>query len=239
MRTLFFNQRDELLKIKHDDIVYFQADGNYSKVVLTSSKELLLTMNLSHVQIILYESVGLQSDLFIRVGRSLIIHKACLFSIQILKSKLVLKVPERDCYYELRVSKEALKKLKEYVQNKQNQTIITNIQLRDLQTGKKFPLKNGSNCFGRKSLKSVCDYQIDNDDHQISRLHFNILINIQPNKANFSLYLNDLGSLNGTFLNEIRVAEEEFIQMEAGSKIRAGKSEFVLELNDSEKTEIS
>ncbi|MDP4107418.1 MAG: LytTR family DNA-binding domain-containing protein [Bacillota bacterium] len=95
-----------------DDIVYFQADGNYSIMLLASRKEQLLTMNLSKVQLTLEEQLGSQSALFERVGREFIIRKAFIFSIQTLKQKLILAVPNSEKFFELQVSKEALKKLK-------------------------------------------------------------------------------------------------------------------------------
>jgi len=51
MNNLIFKWRDELIQVNIDDIVYFQADGNYSIMMLTSRKEQLLTINLSKVQL--------------------------------------------------------------------------------------------------------------------------------------------------------------------------------------------
>ncbi|MDP4239438.1 MAG: LytTR family DNA-binding domain-containing protein [Bacteroidota bacterium] len=112
MDCLIFKWRDELIQVNSDDIVYFQADGNYSIMLLASRKEQLLTMNLSKVQLTLEEQLGSQSALFERVGREFIIRKAFIFSIQTLKQKLILAVPNSEKFFELQVSKEALKKLK-------------------------------------------------------------------------------------------------------------------------------
>ena len=79
MNLLVFKWRDELIQVNTDDIVYFKADGNYSKMMLAFRKEQLLSMNLSKVQFILEEQLGFQSILFERIVRDLIIRKACLF----------------------------------------------------------------------------------------------------------------------------------------------------------------
>jgi len=60
MDILIFKWRDELIKVNPDELVYFQADGNYSVMMLASRKEQLLSMNLSKVQLILEEQLGSQ-----------------------------------------------------------------------------------------------------------------------------------------------------------------------------------
>ena len=173
MDILIFKWRDELIKVNLNDIVYFQADGNYSNMVLSSLKKQLLSMNLSRVQLTLEEQLGIHPALFERVGRDLIIRKAYLFSIQILKQKLILLIPNGEKVFELHVSKDALKKLKLSQEVKPND-ISCEAQLRDLQTRKIYPLKIGLSRFGRKSTKAESEYPIDNGDNQISRQHFSV-----------------------------------------------------------------
>ena len=237
MNLLVFKWRDELIQVNSDDIVYFQADGNYSKMMLAFRKEQLLSMNLSKVQFILEEQLGFQSILFERIGRDLIIRKACLFSIQVLKRRLILAVPNSEKFFELQVSKEALRKLKE---SQERKPIIISIQaqLRDLQTRKIYPLKIGQNRFGRKSTESECEYLIDNGDNQISRRHFTIKVLLNSDLNQKEYYLIDSLSANGTYLNNERVQKDISILLHFGSKIRAGKTEFVLENTDSFRTEI-
>jgi len=237
MNLLVFKWRDELIQVNINDIVYFQADGNYSKMMLTFRKEQLLSMNLSKVQLIIEEQLGSQSILFERIGRDLIIRKACLFSIQILKKRLILAVPYGEKFFELQVSKDALKKLKESQESKPIEISIQ-AQLRDLQTRKIYPLKIGQNRFGRKSTVEEYEYLIDNGDNQISRQHFtiNVLLDRDSNKKEY--YLIDAQSSNGTYLNNERVQKDISKLLQFGCKIRAGKTEFVLENTDSYRTEI-
>ena len=237
MDTLIFKWRDELIQVNPEDIVYFQADGNYSVMMLVSRKEQLLSMNLSKVQLLLEEQLGNQSILFERVGRDLIIRKAFIFSIQTLRKKLILSVPNSDKFFELEVSKEALKKLKETQQEKPKR-ILNEVQLRDLQTRKIYPLQIGHNRFGRKSNPTECEHPVDNGDNKISRLHFNIVVYEQVPDGKYEFYVADLNSSNGTFHNEERISSDNPKPISIGAKIRAGNTEFVLEYADMDKTEI-
>jgi len=236
MSTIVFKWRDELIRINPVDIIYFRADGNYSIMVLASRKEQLLTMNLSKVMISLETQLGVQSDLFERVGRELIIRKVCIFCIQILKKQLVLTVPGSDTYFELQASKEALRKLKENQEKKYSGSY--KLQLRELQTRKIYPLITGNNFFGRHSKLSECKNQIDNGDTQMSRQHFNLIVCFEPVGSVYELYVADTNSSNGTFLNNKPVAVNQPQQLYVGDIIRAGKTEFVPEILDIEKTEI-
>jgi len=237
MKNLIFKYRDELIQVNPDDIVYFQADGNYSIMVLTSRKEQLLTMNLSKVQLMLDEQLGTQPALFERIGRDLIIKKAYLFSIQVLRKKLILAVPNSEKYFELQVSKEALKKLKENQEIKSSKIFIE-LQLRDLQTRKIYPLMLGQNRLGRKSNTVTCELAIDNGDSKISRQHFNIDVSRDVQTGIYAYNLTDLNSANGTYLNEQLISNQTATVLNIGAKIRAGKTDFVLEKVDLDKTEM-
>jgi len=237
MDNLIFKWRDELIQVNPEDIVYFQADGNYSVMFLASRKEQLLTMNLSKVQLILEEQLGIQSKLFERVGRDLIIRKAFIYSIQTLRKKLILSIPNSDKFFELEVSKDALKKLKESQEEKPNNK-LNQIQLRDLQTRKIYPLHLGHNRFGRKSNSTECEHPIDNGDSKISRLHFDIIVFQPLPEAISEFYVQDLNSANSTFHNENRVSSENPEAINIGAKIKAGNTEFILEFADLDKTEI-
>ena len=237
MNNLIFKWRDELIQVNPDDIVYFQADGNYSVMMLVTRKEQLLTINLSKVQLTLEEQLGLQSELFERVGRNLIIRKSFMYSIQTLRKKLILSVPNSEKYFELEVSKEALKKLKETQKIKPKRTLIQ-VQLRDLQTRKIYPLHIGHNRFGRKTNSNECEHPIDNGDSKISRLHFDIEVILQIPEEKYKFQIYDLNSANGTFFNEEIISPENPKTINMRAKIKAGNTEFTLEYADLDKTEI-
>ena len=237
MVLLVFKSRDELIQVNPEDIVYFQADGNYSLMLLASRKEQLLSMNLSKVQLILDEQLGLKSELFERVGRDLILRKDFIYSIQTLRKKLILSIPNTDKFFELDVSKVALKKLKENQEEKPKRT-LNKVQLRDLQTRKIYPLHLGHNRFGRKTNSNECEQPIDNGDSKISRLHFDIEVSLQIAEEKFEFKLYDLKSANGTFLTLERISPDQPKSINIGAKIKAGNTEFILEFADLDKTEI-
>lgn len=234
MNNLIFKWRDELIIINPGDIVYFQADGNYSFMMLASGKKQLLSNNLSKVQLILEEQLKFQSALFERVGRDLIIRKAYLFSIHILNQKLNLLIPNGEKVFELHVSKDALKKLK-LSQEVKPIDISSEVQLRDIQTSKIYPLVLGENRFGRKSTES--NYLIDNGDNQISRQHFSVEVVYNIKTKCYKYFLIDSGSTNGTFLNSEQIQKDIPTLLHLGSKIRAGKTEFLLEQINTDRTE--
>ena len=237
MNTLIFKWRDELIQVNPDDIVYFQADGNYCTMMLASRKEQLLTMNMTRVQSVLEEQLGSQSALFERTGRDLIIRKATIFSIQVLRQKLILAVPNSEKYFELHVSKDALKKLKASQEIKAIK-VSTVARLRDLQTRKIYPLNAGTNRFGRKSTVNDIEQSIDNGDNQISRQHFTVEVLFDSETRRYQYYLTDKQSANGTYLNNERIQKDSSILIHFGNKIRVGKTELVLENTDIDRTEI-
>ena len=47
---LFFNSRDELLRIDIAKIVYFEADGNYTDIVMVNKLRAAVCMNLGEME---------------------------------------------------------------------------------------------------------------------------------------------------------------------------------------------
>lgn len=111
-RFLHINSRDEFLRIDISKIVYFEADGNYTNIVLVNKLKGVVGMNLSRMQQLLSERLKEQARIFVRVGKKYIINHSYVYHISVLKQKLVLSDGERFAY-QLDVSKEALKGLKE------------------------------------------------------------------------------------------------------------------------------
>lgn len=70
-------------------------------------------------------------------------------------------------------------------------------------------------------LKDMSDLYIS--DNTVSRLHARIF------EEEGKLYVLDLGSTNGTYLNGISINQEEKFLLEAGDELRIGKTEFVYE----------
>lgn len=123
-RTIYLhlNTRDELFRMDITKIVYFEADGNYTNIVLSNRLKGVVCMNLARMQQELVDKLKENANIFIRVGKKYIINHTYLFHIDVLKQKLELSDGEHFSY-QLDISKAALKKLKElYISAKPNQS---------------------------------------------------------------------------------------------------------------------
>ncbi len=111
-KNLYLNSRDEFFRIDISKIVYFESDGNYTNIILSNKMKGTVCMNLSQMQNILHESLKESAAIFARVGKCHIINLNYVFQIAILRQRLTLTDGEHF-EYQINVSKEALKKLRE------------------------------------------------------------------------------------------------------------------------------
>ena len=100
MAKLYFNTRDELSCVETDMIAVVQANGNYSRVVYITKKEVTLTTGISKLEETLKSYNGKKSR-FIRLGRSLIINHSYLIKVDVLKQILILSDNDKN---EIRVT---------------------------------------------------------------------------------------------------------------------------------------
>lgn len=118
MAKLFFNTRDELKCVDTDMVAYAKADGNYSKLVYITGKEITLTIGISKLETILKDNND-KRNRFVRIGRSIIINHFYLFRIEPLKQTLVLSDGGK---FDLRINmpKQSLKAYKEAIHKRVN-----------------------------------------------------------------------------------------------------------------------
>ncbi len=109
---LLLNSRDELYRIDISKVVYFEAEGNYTHFILSNKLKGVAGFNLAKMQQILAENLKERTSQFARIGKRFIINLDYVYHIEILKQKLTLSDGERFAY-QLPVSREALKKLKD------------------------------------------------------------------------------------------------------------------------------
>lgn len=115
---LYLNSRDELLRIDINKIVFFEADGNYTNIILVNQLKGVVCMNLARMQQVLSEKLKEQATLFARIGKKHIVNLSYVYQINVLRQRLVLSDGEHFTF-SLEVSKEALKHLKDlYVSSK-------------------------------------------------------------------------------------------------------------------------
>ena len=109
---VFFNSRDVLLRIDIDKIVYFEADGNYTDIIMVNKLRAAVCMNLGEMEQALASQVGDKAKKFIRIGRRFIINMNYIYQVNILKQQLILSDYDHFAF-QISVSKDALRKMKD------------------------------------------------------------------------------------------------------------------------------
>ena len=111
-QRLIFNSRDEMLRIDVHRIVYFEADGNYTYIVTCNKLKSAVCMNLGQMEDVIAQRLKEKKNIFARIGKRYIVNLGYVYKINPLKKQLVL-TDFTNFSYQLDVSREALKTLKE------------------------------------------------------------------------------------------------------------------------------
>ena len=115
MEWLRISTSTELVRVATDEIVYVRADGNYSDLVLTNGKSRKMTFQLHFFDEVFQQ---LQNNMFVRVGRSLIVNKRYIHVVNLTEQILIFSGQEiKSDIKSVNVSREALKQLKELLEN--------------------------------------------------------------------------------------------------------------------------
>lgn len=109
---VYFNSRDELLRVDISKVVYFEADGNYTNFVLPNKLRGVIGINLAQMEKALSTRLREKSRCFARIGKRYIVNLNYIYQINVLKQRLVLSDGVLFAF-QLEISKEALKNLKE------------------------------------------------------------------------------------------------------------------------------
>ena len=115
-RYLIIKTRDELLRIRIEQILYFEADRNYTKLILNNGIQFTFAINIGKVEEILEKQVTGCKMILMRVGKSHIINKNHILQINLPRQKLLLLTAEGKAR-ELIISKDPLKVLKDSLEN--------------------------------------------------------------------------------------------------------------------------
>lgn len=115
MEWLRISTSTELVRVATDEIVYVRADGNYSDLVLTNGKSRKMTFQLHFFDGAFRQ---LQNNMFVRVGRSLIVNKRYIYVINLTEQMLIFSGQQiKTDIKPVSVSREALKQLKDLLEN--------------------------------------------------------------------------------------------------------------------------
>lgn len=111
--VLYFNSRDEMIKVRLDRVAYIEADSNYCHVVFINGTKATILTSLLNMEKLIIEQFGADAPSFIRIGKRYIVNKNMIFQINLPRQKLVLSDYTTAGSLEIAVSKEALKNLKQ------------------------------------------------------------------------------------------------------------------------------
>lgn len=114
-KYLIISTATDLVRIAPDKIVFISSDGNYCNLVQTDNETRMLTYQLGQVENMMREQLGTEGNLFIRIGRGLIINRNYIYYINIQSQKLILSDVTRFTHT-VSASKDALKQLKELIE---------------------------------------------------------------------------------------------------------------------------
>ena len=114
---LTISNANELIRIPAESLVYVSSDGNYSDMGTRDGHKHTVTVQLGMIEVMIHDQMPVARDCFVRIGKSLIVNLNFVHYINPSKKQIILS----DCHtfkISLEASKEALKKLKEYVEPK-------------------------------------------------------------------------------------------------------------------------
>ena len=114
MEWLKISTSTELVRVATNEIVYVRADGNYSDLMLTNGKKRKMTFQL-HFFDEVFQLLG--NNVFVRVGRSLIVNKRYIHVVNLTDQMLVFGGQTISGEIApVQVSRDSLKKLKELLE---------------------------------------------------------------------------------------------------------------------------
>lgn len=112
---LIISTSNDLVRIAPDRIVYISSDGNYSTLIQADGDIRMLSFQLGQIEKMIARQLGVEGNIFIRIGKSLIINRSYIYYINVPKQKLVLSDVE-TVNHTVTASREALKQLKEFLE---------------------------------------------------------------------------------------------------------------------------
>ena len=115
-KYLMIKTRDELLRLNIEHILYFEADRNYTKLLLSEGIQFTFAVNIGKVEEMLAAQISDPNTILIRVGKSHIVNKMHILQINLPKQKLLLLAGEGKPR-ELIIPKEPLRALKDSLED--------------------------------------------------------------------------------------------------------------------------
>lgn len=112
-RCLTLSNSKELYRLPLDNIIFVEADGDYSDIMMADGKRRAITCQLGQIEEMLSQQFGTDGRNLVRIGRGLIINLDYLVFINPARKLLILG-DCRSMEFSLSASKEALSELKAF-----------------------------------------------------------------------------------------------------------------------------
>ena len=78
-KQLVISTSIDLVRIAPEKIVYIASDGNYSTLVQTDNEVRMLSYQLGQIEKMISSQLGSEGNIFIRIGKSLIINRCYIY----------------------------------------------------------------------------------------------------------------------------------------------------------------
>ena len=117
-RRLVFTTSAEIVRVPPDSVVFISADGNYSAITMADGESIVLALQLGQIERRIAEMLDKDDHRFIRIGKSLIVNCDFIAFINPVRQKMILS-DCRNFRHEVSASKEALKALKEHLEQEE------------------------------------------------------------------------------------------------------------------------
>lgn len=114
-KFMIISTSNDLVRIAPDRIVYISSDGNYSTLMQADGDMRMLSFQLGQIEKMIANQLGADGNIFIRIGKSLIINRSYIYYINVPKQKIVLS-DVATVNHTVTASREALKQLKELLE---------------------------------------------------------------------------------------------------------------------------
>ena len=103
---------NDLVRMRAERIIYVASDGNYSTFVLHDKTKQTFSINLAKSMEELERQLGREAQMFIRIGKSLIVNRMYIYRVSVVRQQLVMSDMTTNEAITLQASKEALRQLK-------------------------------------------------------------------------------------------------------------------------------
>lgn len=117
LQEIIISNSQCLYRVAAEDIVYIEAEGNYSHLVLLGGEDVVLTMQIGKLTELIDAQLKGQHSRLAKIGRSLIINLDCIYYINPQKQQLILRDRNGHRTRPLNAPLVALRGLKEVLNN--------------------------------------------------------------------------------------------------------------------------